>query len=103
MAQQPLVGLGPLIIEASPHSDTPHLVGLLWMSYQLDNTHKKQISMPPAGFEPTIAASKQPQTHALDSAATSLGLSYIAGENILLRRQRYCRYSNIQSKKLCGI
>jgi hypothetical protein len=33
MAQQPLVGQGLLIIEASrSHSDTPHSVGLLWMS-----------------------------------------------------------------------
>jgi len=37
MVQQPLVGLGPLIIEASlSHSDTPHSVGLLWTSDQPD-------------------------------------------------------------------
>jgi hypothetical protein len=37
VAQQPLVGQGLLIIEASrSHSDTPHLVGLLWMSDQPD-------------------------------------------------------------------
>ena len=29
--------------------------------------------MPPAGFEPTIPASEQPQTHALDRAATGIG------------------------------
>jgi len=29
--------------------------------------------MPPAKFEPTIPASKQPQTHALDRAANGLG------------------------------
>ena len=35
MAQQPLVGQGVLIIEAScSHSDTPHSVGLLWTSDQ---------------------------------------------------------------------
>jgi hypothetical protein len=34
------------------------------------NTHKRQTSMPPARFEPTIPASERPQTHALDSAAT---------------------------------
>jgi len=28
--------------------------------------------MPPTGFEPTIAASEQPQTHALDRAATGI-------------------------------
>ena len=37
MAQQPLVGQGLLIIEASiSHSDTPHSVRLLWMSDQPD-------------------------------------------------------------------
>jgi len=37
MARHPLVGQGLLVIEASrSHSDTPHLVGLLWMSDQLD-------------------------------------------------------------------
>jgi len=35
MAQQPLMGQGLLIIEASrSHSDTPHSVGLLWTSDQ---------------------------------------------------------------------
>jgi len=29
--------------------------------------------MPPAGFEPAIPASKRPQTHALDRAATGTG------------------------------
>jgi hypothetical protein len=29
--------------------------------------------MPPAGFEPTIPVSEQPQTHALDRAATGIG------------------------------
>jgi hypothetical protein len=37
MAQQPAVGQGLLIIEASrSHSDTPHSVGLLWTSDQPD-------------------------------------------------------------------
>jgi len=35
MTQQPLVGQGLLIVEASrSHSDTPHSVGLLWTSDQ---------------------------------------------------------------------
>ena len=33
------------------------------------NTQKRQITMPPAGFEPTIPASEWPQTDALDRAA----------------------------------
>jgi hypothetical protein len=37
MPQQPLVGQGLFIIEASrSHSDTPHSVGLLWTSDQPD-------------------------------------------------------------------
>ena len=76
MAQHPPVGLGPLIIEVSlSHSDTPHSVGLFWTSDQPDaetthyltrhTTHKRQTSMPPAGFEPAFPASERPQTHAL--------------------------------------
>jgi len=38
-----------------------------------DNTHNRQTSMPPVGFEPTISASVRPQTHALDSAANGIG------------------------------
>ena len=37
------------------------------------NTHKRQSSMPPAGFESTIPTSERPQTHALDSVATGIG------------------------------
>jgi hypothetical protein len=36
------------------------------------NTHKRQISMPPAGFKPAIPARELPQTHALDRAVTGL-------------------------------
>jgi len=37
------------------------------------DTHKRQISMSPAGFESAIPASERPQTHALDGAATRVG------------------------------
>ena len=37
------------------------------------NTHKVQISVPPARFEPTVSASERPQTHALDRTATEIG------------------------------
>ena len=37
------------------------------------NTHNRQISMPPVGFEPTISAGERPQTYALDRAATGIG------------------------------
>jgi hypothetical protein len=37
------------------------------------NTHKRQTSMSPVGFEPTILVSEWPQTHALDRAVTGIG------------------------------
>jgi len=36
-------------------------------------TQNRQTSMLPAGFEPTISAGKQPETYALDRAATETG------------------------------
>ena len=39
------------------------------------NTHKRQISISAAGFEPALPASEWPQIHALDGAATGIGLS----------------------------
>ena len=42
------------------------------------NTHKRQTSMPPAGFEPTILVSERPQTQALDRAATGIGYEYFS-------------------------
>ena len=37
------------------------------------NIHERQISTPPAGFEPVIPVRVWPQTHALDHAATRIG------------------------------
>ena len=37
------------------------------------NIHKRQISMPPTGFESTIPASERSQTHVLDRADTGIG------------------------------
>ena len=39
------------------------------------NNHKRQTSMSPAGFEPTISAGERPQTYALDRAASGTGTS----------------------------
>jgi len=42
------------------------------------NTHKRQTTMHPVGFEPTISARERPQTYALDRTATGTGvISYI--------------------------
>jgi len=75
------VGSGLLIFEASRSNlDTPHVrydsSGRVIDSSQRplrDNTYKRQTPMHPVGFECTILASKRPQTHALDSAATGMG------------------------------
>ena len=37
------------------------------------NTHNRQTSLLPLGFEPTISACERPQTYALDRAATGTG------------------------------
>jgi hypothetical protein len=84
MAQQPLVGLGLLIFEASrshtlrhttlvrtPLDEGPARRRDLYLTTH--NTHKRQTSMPLAGSEPTIPTSERPQTHSLDRAATGIG------------------------------
>jgi hypothetical protein len=66
LAQQPPVGHGLLIFEASrSHSDKTHSVGILWTSDQPEVetstwqhptlTTDRQTSMPPMGFESAIA------------------------------------------------
>ena len=84
--QQPLVGQGPLFVETSrSHSDTPYSVLLLWTSDSpmkrplpdiSHNTHKRQITMLPAGYEPAIPWSERPQTQALDRADTGFDTYY---------------------------
>jgi hypothetical protein len=37
------------------------------------NTHNRQTSVPPLGFEPTISAGERPQTHVLDRADIGTG------------------------------
>jgi hypothetical protein len=60
MAQQPLVGQGHLIIEAS----RSHSVGYTDLYLTTQNTHNIQTSMPVEGFEPAIPARERQQTHA---------------------------------------
>ena len=67
------------------HDNAPQLVGLLWTSDQLiaetstwqhTTLNNRQISVLPVGFEPMISAGEQPQTYALDRAATGTGKTY---------------------------
>ena len=64
------------------HNDTPQSVGLLWTidqlvaetsTYTTHNTHNRQTSTPPVGFELTVSAGEQPQAYALDREATGTG------------------------------
>ena len=79
MTWHPLVGQYLFIVKASQLlSDTWHLVGFLCTSDQPNSetptwqhkTHKRQTSMPLAGFEPTIPSGEWLQTYALDPEAT---------------------------------
>jgi len=54
------------------------------------NTYNGQTSTPPVGSEPTVSAGEQPQTYALDRAATGTG-------NILLRKQNICEIWDFHS------
>ena len=47
------------------------------------NTHNRQTSISPAGFELTISADERPQTHALDRAAAGTS-NYDSQESLLL-------------------
>jgi len=65
------------------------------------NTHNRQTSMPPVGFEPTISAGERPQTHALDRAATGTGnkdtlfvVKREMGLQMDLEKATYSRYLN---------
>ena len=48
------------------------------------NTHNRQTSMPPVGFEPTISAGERRQTYALDRAVTETGMLYLQYVLIIL-------------------
>jgi len=91
IAQQPLVGMGVIIVEASrSYSDKPHPVGLLWTNYQSDADtstlqHRtlttdtqpcpRRDSNPQ--FEPALPTNERPQTHALERATTWIGRASI--------------------------
>ena len=59
------------------------------------NTHNRQTSIPPVGFEPTISAGERPKTYALDRAATGTGISrtmqYLTGRDIRKQNGPYVK------------
>jgi hypothetical protein len=59
------------------------------------NTHNRQTSMPPVGFEPTISAGERPQTYVLDRTATGTGIHVDYVCEIFLHILRAgCTYQN---------
>ena len=83
LALQPPLAQGFLIIDVfRSHSKQTTLCSTPldeWSARRTDlyltthNTHNRQTSMPPVGFEPTMSADERPQTYALDRAATATG------------------------------
>jgi hypothetical protein len=51
-----------------------------------DNTHERQTSMPPSGFEPSIPTSEQPHIQALDRAGTGIS------EQCLIKKEKLPPY-----------
>jgi hypothetical protein len=100
MARQPYMGLS-LLVSSTFHGHTllrHTTVGRTpldeWSARRRDlyltthNTHNRQTSMLPAGFEPTILVSERPKTHALDRTATGIGKCIIAKSyNMVPQRQ----------------
>jgi hypothetical protein len=89
MVLRPVFGSWPPLSGLQDCTQT-HSVGLLWMSdYSRPETSTwqhttlttyRQTSMPP-GFEPAIPASEPPQTHALDRAASEIGIASLSTRN----------------------
>jgi hypothetical protein len=48
------------------------------------NTHKRQTSMPPAGYEPTIPERERPKTPALDRAAAGIGFAIFPLQTVII-------------------
>jgi hypothetical protein len=62
------------------------------------NTHKRQTSMSPVGFEHTILASERPKTHPLDRTATGIGtFGYIIDMHVFHPSHFYNQLNLIQS------
>jgi hypothetical protein len=86
MAQQTPVGQGHLISDNLwLYSDTPHMVGLLWMSdqpgaensaWQHTTLTADRHSRPQRDSNPQSQQSERPQTLALDRAATGIDNKY---------------------------
>ena len=87
LVRQPPVGQGLSFTRFPDHTQRRTTVGRTpldeWSARRRDlyltahNTHSRQTSMPPVGFEPTISAGGRPQNYALDRAATGACLDFL--------------------------
>ena len=85
MAQQPLAGQGPLIIEPSQsHSDTPHSIGQLWTSDQ-----------PVAEISDNIQHSQGTDIHATGGIGTYNSSKRAAADPRLRPRRLWDRHRDI--------
>jgi len=63
-----------------------------------NNNHKRKTSMSLAGFEPAIPSSERPQTHALDRAATKIGLDV---NTVRIFLYIFSKQSHLESYLMC--
>ena len=80
------------------HSDTETHHRDLYLTTH--NTHKRQASMPVAGFEPAGPARERPRTHALDRAATA-GIGRYLGPRQEIKTSGVARYSCTAALRYC--
>jgi hypothetical protein len=77
MGQQPLVGF-TITRRHTKRGRTPLDEWSVWrrnLCLTTHNTHNRQTSIHPVGYEPTIPAKQRPQIHVVDRAATVIGPS----------------------------
>jgi len=70
------------------------------------NTHKRQTSMSPVGFEPTISAGERLQTDDLDSAVTGTGIAmllciHIEGDSLFVWTRPNLTFAGYRSELRC--
>jgi hypothetical protein len=78
-----MITLRDTIIGRTPPDELSACLRVLCLTTH--NIHTRETSMPLAGFEPTIPASRRPHTLALDCAASGMGyLMIIVQANVEL-------------------
>jgi hypothetical protein len=101
IVQQPIVGQGLLMTEASrSHSDTPHSVGLLWTRisqtrdlWQHTTLTQDRYPCPLAGFEPAIPKPDRPHNHPWDKGDHwNLHWIIVGGFKWLYNKMRFLKF-----------